>query len=424
MLLSFKVKNFRSIKDEIALNMQATAGNELKREATFENGNIALLRAAAIYGPNASGKSNLLKAMMVFKTMVLESLLRSNLPVDLPYEFFKLSTSTQNKPTCFEISFVLEEKVFTYGFEFNKVRIQAEWLKKGNVTLFKRDGQNIKPSRSFKDSSESLRKQTTEKVLFLSVLSSYNRDLSKKIVEIISKIQVILEIGTTLDYTFGEFLKNPAIAAEIKKFNIEINPGVMDIKATETLTTPAKLNMPDIIKPSFLKEDSPIAQRSMKFFRKIYGTQNKEVGIQDMDFMFEESVGTRNAFAMSGPIIDSLEKGNILFIDELNASLHPILCQYLITIFNSKKSNPHNAQLVFTTHDITLLDEQLLRRDQIYFTDKDKFGATELFSLADISERKGVSFAKRYLEGRYRAIPYIREFEEIKFSRDWIENDE
>jgi len=424
MLLSFKAKNFRSIKDEIALNMQATAGNELKREATFENGNIALLRAAAIYGPNASGKSNLLKAMMVFKTMVLESLLRSNLPVDLPYEFFKLSTSTQNKPTCFEISFVLEEKVFTYGFEFNKVRIQAEWLKKGNVTLFKRDGQNIKPSRSFKDSSESLRKQTTEKVLFLSVLSSYNRDLSKKIVEIISKIQVILEIGTTLDYTFGEFLKNPAIAAEIKKFNIEINPGVMDIKATETLTTPAKLNMPDIIKPSFLKEDSPIAQRSMKFFRKIYGTQNKEVGIQDMDFMFEESVGTRNAFAMSGPIIDSLEKGNILFIDELNASLHPILCQYLITIFNSKKSNPHNAQLVFTTHDITLLDEQLLRRDQIYFTDKDKFGATELFSLADISERKGVSFAKRYLEGRYRAIPYIREFEEIKFSRDWIENDE
>ncbi len=423
MLLSFKVKNFRSIKDEIALNMQATAGNELKREATFENGNIALLRAAAIYGPNASGKSNLLKAMMVFKTMVLESLLRSNLPVDLSYEFFKLSTSTQNKPTCFEISFVLEEKVFTYGFEFNKVRIQAEWLKKGNVTLFKRDGQNIKPSRSFKDSSESLRKQTTEKVLFLSVLSSYNRDLSKKIVEIISKIQVILEIGTTLDYTFGEFLKNPAIAAEIKKFNIEINPGVMDIKATETLTTPAKLNMPDIIKPSFLKEDSPIAQRSMKFFRKIYGTQNKEVGIQDMDFMFEESVGTRNAFAMSGPIIDSLEKGNILFIDELNASLHPILCQYLITIFNSKKSNPHNAQLVFTTHDITLLDEQLLRRDQIYFTDKDKFGATELFSLADISERKGVSFAKRYLEGRYRAIPYIREFEEIKFSRDWIEND-
>ena len=79
--------------------------------------------------------------------------------------------------------------------------------------------------------------------------------------------------------------------------------------------------------------------------------------------------------------------------------------------------------MVFTTHDITLLDEQLLRRDQIYFTDKDKFGATELFSLADISERKGVSFAKRYLEGRYRAIPYIREFEEIKFSRDWIEND-
>ena len=122
-------------------------------------------------------------------------------------------------------------------------------------------------------------------------------------------------------------------------------------------------------------------------------------------------------FALSAPIIDTLEKGSVLFIDEIDASLHPILCQYLISIFNSKEKNPNNAQLIFTTHDISLLDENLLRRDQIYFTDKDKKGATDLFSLADISERKGVNFAKRYLEGRYNALPYVSDFEDLKFSK-------
>jgi len=122
-------------------------------------------------------------------------------------------------------------------------------------------------------------------------------------------------------------------------------------------------------------------------------------------------------FALSAPLIDTLDNGKMLFVDEIDASLHPVLCQYLISIFNSKEKNPNNAQLVFTTHDISLLRNDLLRRDQIFFTEKEYDGSTQLFSLSDVSERKGVDFAKRYLEGRYNALPYIADFEDLKFSK-------
>jgi len=424
MLINFKVKNFRSIKEEVVLNLQATSSKEFRNEATYEDKNYSIIKTAVIYGANASGKSNLLKAVMSFKAMVLESLIRRNISAGLPSEFFKLNTETQNKPSGFEISFLLNEKIFTYGFEFDKERIYSEWLKKGNIFLFNRIGQEIIASRSFKEASEVLKKQTDERVLFLSVLGSYNKEFSKEIIELIKKIKVIHEVGDTLDYTFGEFIKNPTRGAEIKEFNLRFNPGVVDIKAKETFTTASQLNIPDKFKSVLFEKDSPVAQRSMEFLYKKYNSSNKEVGTEAMNFMLEESFGTQNAFALSGPIIDSLGKGNILLIDELNLSLHPILCQYLITIFNSKKGNPNNAQLIFTTHDVTLLDENLLRRDQIYFTDKNKFGVTELFSLADISERKGVSFAKRYLEGRYKAIPYIHDYEDLKFSRNYRHSDE
>jgi AAA15 family ATPase/GTPase len=123
-------------------------------------------------------------------------------------------------------------------------------------------------------------------------------------------------------------------------------------------------------------------------------------------------------FSLAAPILDTLRNGKILLVDEINSSLHPYLCQYLIAIFNSAEKNPNNAQLIFTTHDLSLLDEKLLRRDQVYFTEKNKYGETELFSLSEIKERKGVNFSKRYMEGRYNALPYIKSFEDLKFDKN------
>lgn len=423
MLLSFKVKNFRSIKDEINLDLQATSDITMKSQAVFKNGNESLLKSVAIYGPNASGKSNILKAFVVFRMMILESMLRSNITADLPNEYFKLSLETEGEPSFFEMAFLLDGEVFYYGFEIDKKKICAEWLrqKKGNKALFERKEQNITSNKNyFHEATAVLKKQTTERVLFLSVLASNNGSISKRIIQFVQKINYIsgTQRGDTLNFSFDHFLNNPKIAEKMKALILKADFGVVDIKASEKMILAKQAqNIPDKFKQMLFKEDSKIAERSIKFLHKKYDENEKEIENESLDFFAEESEGTQQMFALSAPLIDTLENGKILFIDEIDASLHPILCQYLISIFNSKEKNPNNAQLIFTTHDVSLLKEELLRRDQIYFTDKNKKGATDLFSLADISERKGVDFTKRYLEGRYNALPYIADYENLKFSQ-------
>lgn len=420
MLINFKVKNFRSIKDEVILDMQATKDETSKEQAVFEVGKIALLKSTAIYGPNASGKSNIIKAFAVFRKMILESMLRSNVNIDLPNEYFKLNSKTENKPSFFEMKFLIDDKVFLYGFEIDKKKVCAEWLKqeKGNKILFERTEQEIKLNKYFKEATATLKKQTAERVLFLSILAANNGEISKSVVKLIQKMNVIsgTQRGNTLNFSFSQFLGNSKVSERMKEFILKADFGVVDIKASQKMISAKQVqNIPDKFKEVLFKEDSKITERSLKFLHKKYNTNGKEVGNEPLDFFAEESDGTQQMFALSAPFIDTLENGKVLFIDEIDASLHPLLCQYLISLFNSKEKNSKNAQLIFTTHDISLLKEELLRRDQIYFTDKNKIGATELFSLSDISERKGVNFAKRYLEGRYDALPYLSDFEDLRF---------
>ncbi|MDH4330312.1 MAG: ATP-binding protein [Candidatus Moranbacteria bacterium] len=422
-MVGFKVKNFRSIKDEVYLDLRATSDKTMKAQSVFENDKTALLKSAAIYGPNASGKSNIFKALIVFRLMILESLLRSNTSVDLPAEYFKLNLESENAPSFFEMDFLLNEEIVSYGFEMNKKRICAEWLKKerGNVTLFERVDQNIKSNKNyFQEATKVLKDQTSERVLFLSILASNNKPISKEIVQFIQKINCIsaADRGNTLDYSFGQYLSNSNRASKIRDFMVMADFGVVDIVASEKMISAKETqNIPDKFKELLFKENSKIAERSLRFLHKKHDKNGKEIESEALDFFAEESEGTQQFFALSAPVIDTLEKGKILFIDEIDASLHPMLCQYLVSIFNSKKENKKNSQLVFTTHDISLLNEEFLRRDQIYFADKNDEGMTNLFSLMNISERKGLDFAKRYLEGRYSALPYIVNFENIKFSK-------
>jgi len=417
MLLNFKVKNFRSIKEEIVLDLQATSDEAMKSDAVFDCGNVSLLKCAAIYGPNASGKSNIFKAFAVFRMMILESLLRSNTQADLPNEFFKLSEDTENQPSRFEMTFLLDKDIFNYGFEINKKSITAEWLKqkKGNKTLFVRKNQEIKHNKTyFLEASLDLKKKTTERVLFLTLLASYDQPISKKIIQLLQKTSFTsgAERAKTLNYTIDLFLNNSSIAEKTKDFIVKADFGVADIKISKKIISVKEIqNIPDKFKELFFKEDSKIAEQSLIFFHKKYDKNGKEIASIPLNFFTEESDGTQQMFALAAPILDTLENGKILFIDEITTSLHPILCQYLVSIFNSKENNPKNAQFIFTTHDTSLMSEDFLRRDEIYFMDKNKAGATELFSLADISERKGANFAKRYLEGRYKALPYIADFE-------------
>lgn len=423
MILNFKVKNYRSIKDEISIDLQATSDKTMKKDATFTVANVLLLKSAAIYGPNASGKSNILKAYFVFRMMILESLMRANAPAELPNEFFKLSSETENKASFFEMTFLLGEDTYTYGFEVGKEKIFKEWLKqeKGKKVLFSRENQEIESNKNyFQEASAVLKKQTSERTLFLTLLASNNAPLSKKIVDLVKNTNYIsgTDRGNTLNYSFGQFLKNSEMAEKMKDFTVKADFGVVDIKASEKMILAKEAqNIPDKFKELLFKEDSKVAERSLKFYHKKFDKDGKEAEAEPLDFFQEESEGTQTFFALSAPFIDTLEAGKVLFIDEIDASLHPYLCRYIVSMFNSKEKNPNNAQLIFTTHDTSLLSEEFLRRDQIYFTDKNKNNSTELFSLSDISERKGVDYAKRYLEGRYNALPYISDFEDIKFSK-------
>lgn len=421
MLINFKIKNFRSIKDEIVLDLQATSDKTMVEHSVFNNGDISLLKSIAIYGPNASGKSNIFKAFMAFRTMVLESLVRSNMPIALPSEHFKLSKKTEKKPSFFEITFSIKNKVYVYGFEINKKQVIAEWLKqkKGKTVLFERAKQEIKSNKNyFKEATAVLKKQTTERTLFLSVLASNNGEIAKKIIKFIQKTEYIsgTNRGNALNFSFGKFLNNPQIAVQMKELIIQADFGIVDIQASEKMILANQIkNMPDKFKELLFKKDSKIAERNLKFLHKKHDDSQEEN--VELDFFAEESEGTQQMFTLSAPIMDTLNNGKILFIDEIDSSLHPILSQYLIALFNSKEKNKNNAQLIFTTHDTTLLNSEFLRRDQINFTDKEKEGMTKLFSLADISERKNVDFAKRYLEGRYNALPYIKDFENLKFNK-------
>jgi hypothetical protein len=344
MLLNFKVKNFRSIKDEITLDLQATSDKTMKSQAVFEQGRTPLLKMAAIYGPNASGKSNLFKAFAVFRMMILESLLRSNTTTDLPNEFFKLSSETENKPSFFEMTFLIGEEIFIYGFELNKKKICAEWLKqkKGNKNLFERKEQEIESNKNyFQEASVALKNQTTERVLFLTVLASNNGKISKQIINFLQKINLIFgaERGNTLNFSFGQFLSDPVMAEKMKNFIVMADFGVTDIKANEKMVSAKEVReIPDKFKELLFREDSKIAERSLQLFHKKYGEEGEEIKDEPLDFFTEESNGTQQWFALSAPLIDTLEGGKILFIDEVDADC----IRYFASInfdFNSEKKS-------------------------------------------------------------------------------------
>lgn len=423
MLLSFKVKNYRSIKEEVSLDLLATSDDTLLSQNVFVANKLPILKSIGVYGPNASGKSNILKAYMVFRSMILESLIRANLDVDLSNEFFKLSSTTENKPSRFEMTFLIDEDEFVYGFEISKKQVEAEWLIKikGKVEYFVRKKQDIEHNKNyFREATAILKKQTGERVLFLSVLSANNQPLSKKIVDFIQNSNYVsgTNRGVTLNYSLNQFLSGEDMAKKMRDWMVNADFGITDIVASQRLVSSDDIReIPDKFKELIFKKDSKITERRLKFSHSKYDKDRKKVGDEFLDFFAEESEGTQQFFALVAPLIDTLNHGKVLFIDEIDASLHPQLCKYIVTVFNSKKGNPKNAQLVFTTHDISLLDVGLLRRDQVYFTEKNKFGATKLFSLSDISERKGLNFAKRYMEGRYDALPYLSDYQELEFSR-------
>lgn len=422
MLVQFSVDNYRSIKDKVTLSMMTATKD---KERCFKIRNYELLNSAVIYGANASGKSNVVSAMAFMKRVVLNKMKVIQSTDMLPHDPFKLNTATQDASSSFEIIFFIDSTKYRYGFEIDKTTVYAEWLysdEKGKESkLFYREmdeEEYINPS--FKEGyqffdKKNLKINISKNQLFLWKCDQNDGIISKGVLRWFSYFNIMngVEHNGYINYTMQQ-MENNDFRSEIIKFVKTADIGLEDIQLEETDVPKDMLEK--LMALEKLKENNIEAidfkQVNINTYHSKFDEKNNVVGKEIFELDREESLGTRKFFKMSAPILNTLQEGKILAIDELDASLHPMLTMHLIKLFHNPKVNTKNAQLIFTTHDTNLLKPHLFRRDQIWFTEKDIFGSTHLNALAEFKNvRKDADFEKEYIQGKYGAIPYLGKFE-------------
>lgn len=428
MLIQFTVGNYRSIREEQTLSM--VAGND---DALPENLipvvsiKWPLLRQVAIYGPNAAGKSNLLAALEALRLLVDES---AGLQEGDPLSWLKphlLDKTTEQQPTTFTLIFQLEGVRYQYDVSASARRIFHEeltaWPQGRPQRWFMRTvdpatneetwnlGSNLKGERYQRHLWQT---STRSNALFLSTAVQLNNDQLKPVFHwITEKLIVVLP---------GEISPSNLKGMQLSFDRLDHPDRSQRLESIMSILKSADVGIESL----FVKEKSEDGQKDgllaglgkllqavlthpNRLFMDKMGTIHKRTDGSEVRFDFEdESDGTRKLFEFSALWLLALETGATLLVDEIDRSLHSLLARMLVKLFRSH-NNPHNAQLIFTTHDTTLLDTDLLRRDQIWFVEKNKQGATQLYSLLEFSPRKNEAVERGYLVGRYGAIPFVSE---------------
>jgi len=373
---------------------------------------------------NASGKSNLIKSMSLMKNFVLNSFrdaLLDKKERHLNVQKFMLNAECDQKPSFFEILFIQKKKRYRYGFEVSDGIIISEWLffvkSIKEVELFIRKGNSIKVhKRSFKE-GVGLEEKTLENVLFLTVVAQLNGEKSTQVIEWFKKFKILSGLNDLHhSKTLSEYKKNPKFkkwaesvfkSLDIVHFNsIKITPKIFDFKNIKNKEKNQKVQKL-FSAINDLQKDQGEAEQVLTWHNKYDGNKILKERIP-FDFYTQESEGTKKIINYLGPIYDTLSNGLILVVDELDSRLHPLLTIMILSFFH--EYNVKNAQLIFASHDTNLLKKDYFRRDQIWFTEKNDFKESELYSLIEYKEehvRNDASFDKNYLKGRYGAIPFL-----------------
>ena len=405
MLIRFSFKNFKSFKNENCLDMEATSLKEHEYNvAKTENGDY--LKVSAIYGANASGKTNVLQAFDYMKKRILVSDdSKKNSPID---EENIYSFMINNDPIALEVEILAKNnKIYKYGFEVLKDKIISEWLFEKRVnkfySIFERENNNV----SMKPNKISELVNIDERTLFLNIYSKIDRNN-----EDFSNVYDWFVNSTYLDLgnpNFERFINNRVslkilsdenYKKELLKFIRTFDSGIEGIKTT-----------PDSIEA--VKSNNGIIDIEV-----IHRRENGE--LKALPF-YLESNGTRKMFHLFYFFMDALKNGMVLFVDELDAKLHPLLTRYIINLFHNSDTNKGNGQLIYSTHDTVNLNKETFRRDEIWFAEKDKDGISEIYALSDYileddknagkKVRNDATYNKDYLTGRYGAIPVLEEFD-------------
>ncbi len=425
MLIEFTVSNFRSISEPIVFSAVASASAAKHPNITHETNNSLapnVLASAVVLGPNASGKTSLFRAVSFLRRFVLTSASTRSQGEEITFSPNKVSRQCQGKPTTMEIVFSHSGEVFQYGFSLNKERVLEEWLlartsKRGSKTreIFAREYDPETDSYDWAINEgqvpgerESWKASTRDNALFLSTAVQLNsKTLQKPYEWIRSGLHVILS-GERITKDFSaQLLQDEKYSSRVMEFVKALDLPIEGFRIEER-----PLEIPDDVRHVFSERmlaEMVEKAKDEKHYKVFAKHRNAEGDVVELR-LEEESDGTQAMFGMAGPIIDVLENGETLLIDELSNSLHPLALKGLVGLFQDKRQNPKGAQLIFTSHETSIISKDFMHRDQIWFIDRPNRQHTELRPLSDFKVREVEAFQRAYLGGKYGAIPNVRRF--------------
>lgn len=420
-LLTFRADNARSFRDELEFSMLATRLSErrfVRRVEWREGGTpIPVLPAAGVFGANGSGKSNLLKAMDDMRGCVLHSFRRGDPEGRIPRRPFVLNRARRAEPTEFEVDLILNGIRHMYGFCIDDERVLEEWAfhyPKGRPALiFRRSDEKVDAGSVERQKTRAVQELLRPNALFLSAAASANHAALLPLYQWFSRNLVLAEADSR---PFRQALTTDMLGDEASRDRV-----LALLQAADLGIVDARKQEPDPVMQERLRrairilagtdgesdsDDGPAFEElGVRLVHR--GADGEEIELDAAD----ESFGTRVWFGLIGPVVQALETGSVFLADELDASLHPALAAELVRLFQDPNTNPRRAQLIFNSHDSTLLGDaagdRLLGRDQIWFTEKSDDGSTRLYPLMELEPRKQEAIGKRYLDGRYGATPVL-----------------
>lgn len=413
MLLRFAIQNFRSIRDRQEISLVASSLKDVEQpKIAIESLGLDVLRVMAIYGANASGKTSVLRALAYMANAVLQSQRSWPPSGPIPTEPFQLDAESNARPSTFEIDIVIDGTRYNYGFELDSKRVFAEWLlaypRGKKQTWFRRsttDGDaQFRFGKNLLGENRAIQNLTRPNSLFLSAAAQNGHQQLLPIFKWFSdRLDVVNPARRQmLQFSAARLCETDEGRRALLRFLSAADLGIVDVDVKERDVGEKFQNAFRIFLKSITETELPEEPAKFPEIHLRHQAGGRAPVALDFD---DESDGTKALFALAAPVFHALSTGGVLCVDELDSSLHPILALHVVRAFVDPDTNTTGAQLIFNTHDTNLLDVDLLRRDQIWFTEKDQGGATHVYPLSDFRPRRQENLKRGYLQGRYGGVP-------------------
>lgn len=418
MLVMFKANNYMSFKDDVILDLRKANYREHMNHVFLVNNEVELLKTVAIYGANASGKSNLISAISSYRNIIVGQLFSeesreedndNNIKANNKKIRSFLLNKSSDEIIEFEMVFSYKDTLFQYGYSIEKNIIKTEWLYIDNKEIYDRKNNTVEIKTGTK--YEKILKNYTklrEDRLYIALLDYFvTEEILKEKINIFTeyikeKLNIYFEIiiESTIKGVAGmvsisdKLVENDTFRMKVSEYISKIDVGIKEIIVDEEVVTNRRTG-------------DKRKEATIKCVHNVYDAYGEIIGEKAFE-LYDESSGTIRFISFIQNILELIEEGGVFVVDELSSRLHPLLTKFIVDIFQSDV-NKKNAQLIFTTHDLSLLNGEQFRRDEIVLMDKNEQGVSNIYSLADLGVRKDASYSKDYLKGKYGAIPIIKE---------------